>query len=101
MLDFNLGDTCKTILRPATVCGPSMRQRLDVVVNIFASNAFFNRKLTILGGEQLRPNIHIKDMSNAYIHIMNTDTKLILDQVFNVGFENKSVSELAELLHQQ
>ncbi len=97
LLDTNLGDTCKTILRPATVCGPSLRQRLDVVVNIFATNAYFNGKLTVLGGEQLRPNIHIKDMSRAYTHISFSDKKLISDQIYNVGFENKSVAELANL----
>ena len=58
------GKFLKTIIRPATVCGYSERQRLDVIVNILTNHAFFNKKIIIHGGEQLRPNIHIDDMSD-------------------------------------
>ena len=72
---------------------PLYAPTINVVVIIFASNAF---KLTT-GWRTATSEYTHKRYVNAYIHIMNTDTKLILDQVFNVGFENKSVSELAEL----
>ena len=54
------------IIRPATVCGYSPRQRLDVVVNILTNLAYHKRAITIFGGKQLRPNIHIQDMARAY-----------------------------------
>ena len=95
LMNSNLGGTAKIILRPATVCGPSLRQRLDVVVNIFAANAYFNKKLTVFGGKQLRPNIHIADMCRAYVHILGQNNTIIDESIYNVGFENISVSELA------
>lgn len=81
-------------LRPATVCGYSPRQRLDVVVNILTNLAYHNKKISIFGGTQLRPNIHIKDMVNAYLCILEAPKKLVAGQVFNVGFENHSVEKL-------
>ncbi len=85
-----------TILRPATVCGYSPRQRLDVVVNILTNLAYNNRKIIVLGGDQLRPNIHIKDMILAYETVINAPKEIINNQIFNVGFENKKVIDLAE-----
>lgn len=87
-----------TILRPATVAGYSKRQRLDVIVNILSNHAFFNNHIIIHGGKQLRPNIHIEDMCNAYKHILNSDPKLIKDEIFNVGFENHSLNDLGQLV---
>ena len=48
------------------------RQRLDLVVNILTNHAFHNRKIKVFGGEQLRPNIHIKDMVDTYLHLLNS-----------------------------
>lgn len=87
-----------TILRPATVCGYSPRQRLDVVVNILTNLAFHKRKITVLGGEQLRPNIHIKDMVNAYVAVLEASKDLVSGEIFNVGTENRSVKEIAEIV---
>ncbi len=56
------------IIRPATVCGYSKRMRLDVSVNMLTMQALVNKKITVFGGEQIRPNIHIKDMINVYLH---------------------------------
>ena len=75
-------------MRPATVCGYSKRQRLDVVVNILTNLAYHNRKITIFGGPQLRPNININDMTNAYINLINQNPELISGEIYNVGFEN-------------
>ena len=82
-------------IRPATVCGYSRRQRLDVVVNILSNLAFHKRKITVFGGKQLRPNIHIADMVEAYVVLLNAPKKLIAGEIFNAGYENQSVEELA------
>lgn len=95
----NQGSFLKTIIRPATVCGYSERQRLDVIVNILTNHAFFNKKIIIHGGEQLRPNIHIDDMSDSYIHVMK-NSEASNNEIFNVGDENHSVNKLAEMVNQ-
>ena len=85
-------------LRPATVCGYSRRQRLDLVVNILTNLAYNKKEITVFGGEQLRPNINIKDMCRAYNAILEADEKKINSEIFNVGFENYSVNYLANLV---
>lgn len=89
---------CSTILRPATVCGYSYRTRLDVIVNILTNNGFNKRKIIINGGEQKRPNIHIKDMVNAYIEIINQPNEVVREEIFNVGFENYTLDEIGTLV---
>jgi nucleoside-diphosphate-sugar epimerase len=89
--------TC-CIVRPATVCGYSRRQRLDLVVNILTNLAYNSGTISIYGGSQLRPNINIKDMSNAYIFLLNQPKELISGEVFNIGFENYSVDTLSSLV---
>ena len=84
-----------TTLRPSTVCGFAKRQRLDVVVNILANHAFHNRKIIVYGGNQLRPNIHIDDRVNSYVLLIKADKKKINGEIFNVGYKNQTVSELA------
>ena len=83
------------IIRPATVCGYSPRQRLDVVVNILTNLAYHKRAITIFGGKQLRPNIHIQDMARAYEVLIEAPKSKISGEVFNAGYENHSVLELA------
>lgn len=83
-------------IRPATVCGYSPRQRLDVVVNILTNLAFHKRQITVFGGKQLRPNIHIADMVDAYLVLLRAPSEKIAGEVFNAGFENQSVLDLAE-----
>tara|TARA_Y100000748_G_C15486868_1_gene485071 strand:- start:1253 stop:2233 length:981 start_codon:yes stop_codon:yes gene_type:complete len=85
-----------TTIRPATVCGYSKRQRLDVIVNILSNIGFHKREITIFGGDQLRPNIHIKDMIRAYEAIIEADPNIINGEIFNAGWENKSVKNIAE-----
>jgi len=84
-----------TIIRPATVCGYSPRQRLDLVVNILTNFAFHKKKIQIFNGAQLRPNIHINDMVDSYICVLNAEKNKVSNQIFNVGFENHSVKTLA------
>jgi nucleoside-diphosphate-sugar epimerase len=90
-----------TIIRPSTVCGYSDRQRFDLVVNILTNFAYNKNEIQIFGGDQLRPNIHIKDMIKSYLTILNAKRDLINHQVFNVGFENKSLNELAKIVKKE
>jgi len=83
-------------IRPATVCGYSPRQRLDVVVNILTNLAYHKREITVFGGKQLRPNIHINDMVRAYLALLDAPSNKIAGKVFNAGYENQTVNELAE-----
>jgi len=82
-------------VRPATVCGISPRMRFDVVVNMFVLQAFKNKKITVLGGDQIRPNIHIKDMSSVYSHLLTCSP---ISGSYNAGFENLLVSEIAKMV---
>ena len=75
------------VVRPATVCGYSPRQRLDLVVNILTNLAYHKKKISVFGGDQLRPNIHIEDMCRAYLKILEAPKKLINGEIFNVGFD--------------
>ena len=81
-------------IRPATVCGVSPRMRFDVVVNMFVMHAFRDKKITVLGGDQVRPNIHIQDMSRVYEHFLSTPG--LRSGCYNAGFENISVMSIAE-----
>ena len=95
LFKYKSEDFVTVTLRPATVCGYSPRQRLDLVVNILTNLAYHNREITIFGGDQLRPNIHIQDMVRAYELFINEDNEKINGKIFNIGFENLSVNQLA------
>jgi len=82
-------------IRPATVCGYAPRQRLDVVVNILSNLAYHKREISIFGGKQLRPNIHIKDMVKAYEVLINAPKSKVAGEMFNAGYENQTVTDLA------
>jgi len=92
---YSSNDFITTTIRPSTVCGYAKRQRLDLVVNILTNHAFHKREIKVFGGSQLRPNIHLDDMVNSYITLLNADIKKINGEAFNVGFKNQSVNELA------
>lgn len=81
------------IIRPATVCGYSPRMRLDLSVNILTMLAVTNGEITVFGGDQTRPNIHIKDMVRVYHHFLAHPE---FTGIFNAGFENLSIMEIAE-----
>ncbi len=93
---YKSDDFITTTIRPSTVCGYAKRQRLDLVVNILTNHAFHNRSIIVFGGNQLRPNIHIDDMVNSYISILEANPKKINGEIFNVGYKNQSVNELAD-----
>jgi len=92
---YKSDDFITTTIRPSTVCGYAKRQRLDLVVNILTNHAFHNREIKVFGGDQLRPNVHINDMVESYLAVLKTSPKKINGEIFNVGFKNQSVNELA------
>ncbi len=94
---YNTEDFTTVTIRPATVCGYSTRQRLDVVVNILTNLGYHKRKITVFGGDQLRPNLHIKDMIQSYYLVLKANKSLISNQIFNVGSENQKVIDLANI----
>jgi len=91
--------TCVTI-RPATLCGYSPRTRLDLSVNILTNHAVNNGKITVFGGSQLRPNLHIQDMCDLYEQLLDLPVEKIAGQTFNCGFENKSIMDIAHIVRE-
>jgi len=83
-----------TIIRPATVCGYSPRMRLDLSVNMLTMQALTKGKITVFGGNQTRPNIHLQDMIRVYEHFL---AKPELTGIYNAGFENISILEIAQM----
>jgi nucleoside-diphosphate-sugar epimerase len=98
LLEYQNPNFTTVTIRPATVCGYSKRQRLDVVVNILTNLAYHNRKITVFGGNQLRPNIHIKDMALAYLNLIMAPKEKVEGQIFNTGDENYTVNELSQIV---
>jgi nucleoside-diphosphate-sugar epimerase len=88
---------CVTI-RPATVCGYSPRTRLDLTVNILTNHAYHNRKITVFGGDQLRPNLHINDMCDLYEFLLKVPDAKIAGQTFNAGYQNRTVMDIAHMV---
>jgi len=89
--------TCVTI-RPATVCGYSPRMRLDLSVNILTNLAVNQGKITVFGGDQLRPNLHINDMADAYVLMIEAPAEKLAGQTFNIGYQNLSIARIAEIV---
>jgi nucleoside-diphosphate-sugar epimerase len=84
------------IIRPATVCGYSPRMRLDVSVNMLTMQALVNGLITVFGGNQTRPNIHIDDITDIYLHLI--DHKDSMSGIYNAGFENISIMDIAQMV---
>jgi nucleoside-diphosphate-sugar epimerase len=85
---------CVTI-RPATLCGYAPRQRLDLSVNILTNHAINNGKITVFGGSQKRPNLHVQDMCDLYELLLKLPDEKIAGQIFNAGFQNMSIMDIA------
>lgn len=88
-------DFVGVIFRPATVCGYSPRQRLDLSVNILTNHAVNKNKILVFGGEQLRPNLHIQDYADLCKLLLSAPDDKIANQIFNVGFDNMSIMAIA------
>jgi nucleoside-diphosphate-sugar epimerase len=91
------GFTCCTV-RPATVCGYSPRLRLDLTVNILTNHAINKGKITVFGGDQLRPNLHIEDMTDLYLKLLVAPDQQIDKKVWNAGYHNLKVRDIASLV---
>lgn len=88
-------DMTVQIVRPATVCGLSPRMRLDVAVNMLTMQALKNGEITVFGGDQSRPNVHIDDITDLYLFLLENPQ---VTGVYNVGFENLTIAEIAQYI---
>jgi nucleoside-diphosphate-sugar epimerase len=88
-------------LRPATVCGYSPRLRLDLSVNILTNLAVNKREITVFGGSQHRPNLHIQDMTDLYCEALKWPAEKIDGKIFNAGWQNLTIAEIAEIVKAQ
>ena len=86
------------IFRPATLCGYAPRQRLDLSVNILTNHAVNKGLITVFGGSQMRPNLHVQDYCDAVELLMTAPVDKIQKMIFNVGFQNMSIADLATLV---
>src|ERR1700689_4633597 len=83
---------------PATVCGYSPRTRLDLSVNILTNHAVNKGTITVFGGNQMRPNLHVEDMVDAYLLMLTSPHEKIQGEIFNIGFQNYSIAEIANMV---
>jgi nucleoside-diphosphate-sugar epimerase len=86
------------VFRPATVCGYAPRQRFDLSVNILTNHAVNNGKITVFGGEQMRPNLHILDYCDAVQLLLDAPDEKVANETFNVGYQNMSILDIALLV---
>ena len=98
LLRYQVPTFTTVIIRPATVCGYSPRLRLDLTVNILTSLAVTQRRITIFGGTQKRPNIHIEDITDLYVELLSTPTDMIAGKTFNAAYQNHTVAQLGEIV---
>jgi len=88
-------------IRPATVCGYAPRLRLDLTVNILTNLAITNGKITVFGGEQLRPNLHMEDMTDLYLRLLEAEDAAVDGKVWNAGYHNLKVREIADMVRER
>ncbi|MDH5672767.1 MAG: SDR family oxidoreductase [Myxococcales bacterium] len=98
LLDRSSPDFNTLVIRPATVCGYSPRQRLDLTVNILTAHAINNGRITVFGGAQKRPNIHIGDICRFYLELLRAPEESINGRIYNAGYQNHTVSQIAEIV---
>lgn len=100
LLEEITDDFVGVIIRPATLCGYAPRQRLDLSVNILTNHGYNNGVVKVFGGAQLRPNLHVKDMVEAYRVLLDAEDDVIQGETFNCGFQNMSIADIAQLVAQ-
>ena len=98
LFDEITDDFVGVVIRPATLCGYAPRQRLDLSVNILTNHGFNNGLIKVFGGSQLRPNLHIKDMVEAYRVLLEAEDSVIQGEIFNCGYQNMSIADIAALV---
>jgi nucleoside-diphosphate-sugar epimerase len=100
LLPYQSPNFTTVIVRPATLCGYAPRQRLDLTVNILTNHACNAGKITVFGGSQYRPNLHIQDMTDLYLQLLEEPKERIAGEVFNAGNQNHSVRDIAEIVRE-
>lgn len=98
LLEEQTRDFATIVIRPATVCGYSPRQRLDLSVNILTNHAVNLRKITIFGGTQKRPNINIRDITDLYIKLLELPDSKVAGKVYNAGYQNRTMHDIARIV---
>lgn len=94
---YNSDDFTSVVIRPATICGYSPRTRLDLSVNILTNHAVNKGTITVFGGTQMRPNLHVEDMVDAYELMLAAPHEKIHRETFNIGFQNHSIANIAQM----
>lgn len=94
-------DFVTVTVRPATVCGYAPRLRLDLTVNILTNLAVNNRKITVFGGDQMRPNLHVDDMTDLYLRLLDAPDQVVDRKIWNAGYDNLKVREIAEMVRRK
>lgn len=98
LLDRATRNFAPVVIRPATLCGYSPRQRLDLAVNILTNHAVNLGRITVFGGTQKRPNLHVEDMADLYVNLLREPDNLVSSGVFNVGSQNHTIMEIAQIV---
>jgi len=98
LLKYQSPEFTTVIIRPATVCGYSPRMRFDLSVNILTNHAINKGVITVFGGSQKRPNIHVDDITDLYVKLLEYPRELIAGEIFNAGYQNYTISEISEIV---
>jgi len=98
LAEYQSDEFTTVTIRPATVCGYSPRLRLDLTVNILTNHAVNKGRITVFGGEQRRPNIHIEDITDLYVQLLDQPNEKIAGKIWNAGYQNHKVKEIAEIV---
>jgi len=98
LLKYQSPDFTTVILRPATICGYSPRMRLDLSVNILTNHAVNRGVITVFGGEQKRPNLHIDDVADVYVMLLELPAQRVAGEIFNAAYQNHTIRQLADIV---
>ena len=98
LLKYQSDDFTTVIIRPATVCGYSPRMRFDLSVNILTNHAVNKGVITVFGGSQQRPNIHIEDITDLYVQLLDIPDHKIAGEIFNAGYQNHTIADIAQIV---
>lgn len=98
---YQSDDFTTVTIRPATVCGYSPRQRFDLSVNILTNHAYNNNHIKVFGGKQERPNIHIEDITDLYVTLLELPKEKIAGKIYNAGYQNRSIADIARIVQKE
>ena len=98
LFKYQSPDFTTVVFRPATVCGYSPRMRFDLSINILTNHAVHRGVITVFGGNQKRPNIHIEDVTDVYVQALEWPAEKLAGEIFNAGYENHTISQLADFV---